>query len=55
MFEGKPQRYGSQIEEDERGNPRLYQLLDESKVDEWRSEMGMEPLKDYLRKMKIYR
>ena len=55
MFEGKPQRYGSQIEEDEHGNPRLYQLLDESKVDEWRSEMGMEPLKDYLRKMSIQR
>ena len=55
MFEGKPQRYGSQIEEDEHGNPRLYKLLDESKVDEWRSEMGMEPLKDYLRKMRIYR
>ena len=55
MFEGKPQRYGSQIEEDEHGNPRLYQLLDESKVDEWRSEMGMEPLKDYLRKMRIQR
>ena len=55
MFEGKPQRYGSQIEEDEFGNPRLYKLLDESKVDEWRSEMGMEPLKDYLRKMRIYR
>ena len=55
MFEGKPQRYGSQIEEDEHGNPRLYKLLDESKVDEWRSEMGMEPLKDYLRKMRINR
>lgn len=55
MFEGKPQRYGSQIEEDEFGNSRLYQLLDESKVDEWRSEMGMEPLKDYLRKMRINR
>ena len=55
MFEGKPQRYGSQIEEDKFGNSRLYQLLDESKVDEWRSEMGMEPLKDYLRKMRIYR
>lgn len=55
MFEGRPQRYGSQIEEDEHGNPRLYKLLDESKVDEWRSEMGMEPLKDYLRKMRIYR
>ena len=55
MFEGKPQRYGSQIEEDEHGNRRLYLLLDTSKVDEWRCEMGMEPLEDYLRRMKIQR
>ena len=55
MFGGKPQRYGSQIEEDEHGNRRLYLLLDTSKVDEWRCEMGMEPLEDYLRRMKIQR
>ncbi len=55
MFEGKPQRYGSQIEEDEHGNRKLYQLLDTSKVDEWRSEMGMEPLDDYLRRMNAHR
>lgn len=55
MFEGKPQRYGSQIVEDEQGKPMLYQLLDASKVDEWRQEMGMEPLNDYLRKMNAHR
>ena len=55
MFEGKPQRYGSQIVEDEQGKPMLYQLLDASKVDEWRQEMGMEPLDDYLRKMNAHR
>ncbi len=55
MFDGKPQRYGSQIVEDEQGKPMLYQLLDASKVDEWRQEMGMEPLDDYLRKMNAHR
>lgn len=55
MFEGKPQRYGSQIVEDEQGKPMLYQLLDASKVDEWRQEMGMEPLADYLKKMNAHR
>jgi len=55
MFEGKPQRYGSQIVEDEQGKPMLYQLLDASKVDEWRQEMGMEPLDDYLKKMNAHR
>ena len=55
MFEGKPQRYGSQIVEDEQGRPMLYQLLDASKVDQWRQEIGMEPLDDYLKKMNAHR
>ena len=55
MFEGKPQRYGSQIVEDEQGKPMLYQLLDASKVDQWRQEIGMEPLDDYLKKMNAHR
>lgn len=55
LFEGKPQRYGSQIVEDEQGKPMLYQLLDASKVDEWRQKMGMEPLDDYLKKMNAHR
>ena len=55
MFEGKPQRYGSQIVEDEQGRPMVYQLLDASRVDEWRQAMGMEPLADYLKKMNAHR
>lgn len=55
MFEGRPQKYGSQIVEDEQGQQVIYQLLDASKVDEWRSEMGMEPLDDYLKKMNAHR
>ena len=46
MFEGRPQKYGSQIVEG-----RLYRLLDPEKVDMWRSEMDMQPLDDYLRQM----
>jgi hypothetical protein len=55
MFEGKPQRYGSQIVDDGKGQKVVYQLLDASKVDEWRSEIGMEPLDDYLKKMNAHR
>lgn len=55
LFEGKPQRYGSQIVEDEQGRPMVYQLLDSSKVDEWRQEIGMEPLADYLKKMNAHK
>lgn len=55
MNEGKPQRYGSQLIENELGKLVVYQLLDAEKVDDWRNEMGMEPLDDYLKKMKAHR
>lgn len=48
MFENRPQRYGSQIVD---GN--LYQLLDPEKVDQWRHEMSMPPLQNYLMQMGI--
>ena len=48
LFEGRPQRYGTQIVEG-----KLYQLLDPTKVDLWRQEMGMQPLADYLRQMGV--
>lgn len=48
MFEGRPQRYGTQIVDG-----KLYQLLDPTKVDMWRQEMGMQPLADYLRQMGV--
>ena len=46
MHEGLPQRYGSQIVDG-----KLYQLLNPDKVDQWRKEMGMPPLDDYLKQM----
>ncbi len=51
MFEGKPQKYGSQIEEGAYGARVVYTLLNPEKVDVWRKEVGLEPLADYLRNM----
>ena len=49
MNENKPQRYGSQITfNNETKKFELYQLEDESKVDEWRKEMGLSPLSEYV-------
>lgn len=45
-----PQRYGTHYKLDNRAtNERiLYPLEDETKVDEWRKQIGLEPLKEYL-------
>lgn len=50
MNQKKPQRYGTHTYLDPETGPinELYPLEDESKVDEWRKEAGLEPLKDYL-------
>lgn len=49
VTENKPQRYGSQVHRNPKTNiDEPYPLEDESKVDEWRKEMGMQPLADYL-------
>lgn len=45
----KPQKYGTQVRFNEEKNAyELFPLLDENKVDQWREEMGLEPLADYL-------
>ena len=44
MDEGKPQIYGSQIE-----NGKLYKLENPETVNERRKEMGLEPIEDYLK------
>jgi hypothetical protein len=45
----KPQKYGSQVRFNEvSGTYELFPLLDENKVDQWRKEVGLEPLADYL-------
>ena len=50
MNQNKPQRYGTHAYLDPRAGRinELYPLEDENKVDEWRKEIGLEPLKDYL-------
>jgi hypothetical protein len=42
-FEGRPQRYGTQWR-DTPGGPEPYPLEDPSRVDEWRSELGLPSL-----------
>ncbi len=51
VFEGKPQKYGSQVQRGEDGKYTPFELLDATKVDEWRAEVGMQPLDEYLKSM----
>jgi len=55
MNQNKPQRFGTHTYLDPNaGSPNeLYPLEDDSKVDEWRKEIGLEPLKDYLKRTNI--
>lgn len=49
VSEKKPQRYGSQVNLNPQTNKyEPFPLEDESKVDEWRKETGMQPLAEYL-------
>ena len=50
MNQKKPQRFGTHTWMDPRAgrNDELYPLEDETRVDEWRKEIGLEPLKEYL-------
>lgn len=50
----KPQKYGTHtIFNEKTGKEDLYPLEDETKVDEWRAEIGLEPLEEYLAKFNI--
>ncbi len=52
--ENKPQKYGTHTRYNEQTNSaELYPLEDETKVDEWRKELGLEPLADYLARNNI--
>ena len=50
MNQNKPQRFGTHayLDPSKSSTNELYPLEDESKVDEWRKEIGLEPLMDYL-------
>ena len=53
MHEGRPQKYGSQIVENEHGKRVIYQLLDPTQVDQWRKAMDLPPLADYMKQMGV--
>jgi len=49
VYDNKPQKYGSQITyNDQTKKYELLPLEDETKVDEWRKEIGLVPLSDYV-------
>jgi hypothetical protein len=45
---GGKQRYGTQLGTDAEGKPMVLPLEDRSRVDEWRKEIGLDPLPQYL-------
>ena len=51
MFEGRPQKYGTQLDVAADGTQAVYKLLNPKKVDEWRREKGMGSLTEYLKSM----
>lgn len=55
MNQDKPQRFGTHayLDPSKGSTNELYPLEDESKVDEWRKEIGLEPLMEYLKRANI--
>lgn len=51
--QGKPQRYGTQVTQDDAG-PILLPLEDRARVDEFLAELGLPPLADYLGAIEKY-
>jgi hypothetical protein len=52
--ENKPQRFGTHTKYNEQAKAEeLYPLEDESKVNEWRKELGLPPLEEYLKQFNI--
>lgn len=48
VFEGKPQRYGTQSDWNEEGKMQVRRLENEEKVNEYRAEIGLEPLENLI-------
>jgi hypothetical protein len=55
MNQNLPQKYGTHFILDNRttGERKLYPLEDETRVNEWRKEIGLEPLKDNMKRTGI--
>jgi len=52
VFEGRPQRYGTQLKPDAHGNMRPHVIEDPERVDERRRAVGLEPLAEILARAK---
>jgi len=52
VFEGKPQRYGTQFELKPNG-PEINELEDPSQVDQWRKDVGLGPLSEVLARAQL--
>jgi hypothetical protein len=52
MIEGRPQRYGSQVQGSPNSKMYFWQIEDEENVDKRRAEMGLEPLAEYAKRFK---
>lgn len=52
MFEGRPQRYGTQLVPDEFGVPQPYTIEDPEHVEDRRRAVGLEPLSAVLARQK---
>jgi hypothetical protein len=46
---GRKQRYGTQVKADSEGHPMVLPLEDASKVEQFRKEIGLPPLAEYLK------
>jgi len=49
MGNGRPQIYGSQLNTDKNGKTTLYKIIDEPNVNKRRSEVGLQPLENYVK------
>lgn len=50
MHRDRPQRYGTQFRSRASGGYEPYTLEDPARVDEWRAEVGLEPLAEYAKR-----
>ncbi len=51
MWRNRPQKYGTQLIRNSKGENVPYTLLDPEKVDVWRAEMDLPPMQEYLKQM----
>ena len=48
FFENRPQRYGTHSDWNQAGKMEVYTLEDKDKVNDYRAEVGLQPLKDLI-------